>query len=397
VLCARQAADYIENARLYVKLREADRRKDEFLAVLAHELRNPLAPITNALHLMRLSGEMSPANERMHGIIERQVGHLVRLVDDLLEASRITRGKIDLRKEQVDLAAVVRTALETSRPTIEAAAHQLAVSFAHDTMLVDADPVRLAQVISNLLNNAAKFTPAGGQIWISARAQDGHTIVSVRDSGVGIAEEMLPRVFEMFAQGDQTRVAGGLGIGLALAQSLVRMQGGEISAHSEGLGKGSEFVIRLPLVAADARRRLAAPLSTSTALTLPRRRILVVDDARAAVFTLARLLEVIGQQVFTAHDAATALEIARNQHPEVVISDIGMPGMSGYELAHRLRTDAGMGQAVLVALTGYGQDSDRRRAIEAGFDLHLVKPVSLDVLRELLASLPAKPRSPQVT
>jgi CheY-like chemotaxis protein/nitrogen-specific signal transduction histidine kinase len=389
-LCARQAVDFIENAQLYAELQEADRRKDEFLATLAHELRNPLAPISNSLQLLRLSGDVSPVIERVHGIMEQQVDHMVRLVDDLLEISRITRGNINLRKEPLELAKVVASAIETSRPLIDAAGHQFAFTLSPDPMTLEADPVRLGQVLSNLLNNAAKYTDPGGQIWLTVREQNSEAVISVRDTGIGIPANMLPRVFDMFAQVDRTliRAQGGLGIGLTLAKSFVEMHGGRIEAQSAGPGKGSEFTVYLPLspIASSFTSQVKSPRASR--VPLPRRRILVVDDTRAAQFILAKLLEAIGQDVKTAPDAAAAIRIVKAECPEVVISDIAMPHMDGYELARRLRQEAGLDGLVLIALTGYGQDSDRQLAKDAGFDHHLVKPVSLEALEDLLASLP---------
>jgi signal transduction histidine kinase/ActR/RegA family two-component response regulator len=392
-LCARQAVDFIENARLYEQLREADRRKDEFLATLAHELRNPLAPISGSLQILRLTDDLSPAVEHVRSIMEEQVNHLVRLVDDLLEVSRITRGKIELRKKSVDLVAVIASAVEISRPLIEAAGHQLAITLSPEPMALEADAVRLSQVIANLLNNAAKYTDKGGQIWLSAQRQGGEAVVSVRDTGCGISADMLPRIFDMFAQVDRTleRAQGGLGIGLSLAKNLVEMHGGRIEAHSAGPGRGSEFIVWLPLVHHGPRSTLAASAPENGKRHLPARRILVVDDTRSAAYVLGKLLEKLGQQVCTAHDAISALEHARIERPDMVISDIAMPDMNGYELARLLRQEAGMTAVVLVALTGYGQSSDKQRAKEAGFDYHLVKPVSLESLEEMLASLPASP------
>jgi CheY-like chemotaxis protein/anti-sigma regulatory factor (Ser/Thr protein kinase) len=310
-----------------------------------------------------------------------------------LEVSRITRGKIEVRKEPVELVAVLGTAVETSRPLIEAARHQLAIQVSPETMTLLADPVRLAQVVSNLLNNAAKYTEEGGQIWLSARREGQEAVICVRDNGMGISGEMLPRVFEMFAQVDCTlqRAQGGLGIGLTLAKNLVQMHEGCIEAHSEGPGKGSEFIVRLPLMPVPPHSGAEPPSQPEGAADLPRCRVLVVDDTRAAVFTLGKLLEAMGQRVFTAQDANSALACAREERPDVVFSDIGMPGMDGYELARRLRHEPGLEKVVLVALTGYGQDSDRQKAKEAGFDFHLVKPVGLDELREVLSALAASP------
>jgi PAS domain S-box-containing protein len=386
-LCARQAVDFIENARLYAQLREADQRKDEFLATLAHELRNPLAPISNSLHILRLSGELPPAADRVRAIMERQVNQLVRLVDDLLEVSRITRGKIELRKENVELAAILDNAIETSRPLIDAAGHQLAISISPEMMTVEADPVRLSQVVSNLLNNAAKYTDQGGQIWLSARREGAEAFISVRDNGLGIPPEMLPRVFDMFAQVDRTlnRSQGGLGIGLTLSKNLVQMHRGKIEVRSEGAGRGSEFIVTLPLVAAQVVHA-AEPLSVSR--SLPRRSILIVDDTRAAAYVLGKLLEAIGQRVRTAASATAALDLIRLELPDVVISDIAMPDINGYELARQIRNEPAWQDIVLVALTGYGQETDRQRAKEAGFDMHLVKPVGVEALETLLANLP---------
>ena len=379
-----------ENARLCAELREADRRKDEFLAVLAHELRNPLAPLTNALHILRLSDDLPPGVEKLRDIMETQVGHLVRLVDDLLEVSRIAGGKTELRREPVELSSIVRTAVETSRPLIEAAGHQLAIQVAPEPIVLDADPVRLAQVLSNLLNNAAKYTDTGGQLWLTAALEAGSAVLTVRDNGAGITVDMLPHVFDMFAQVEQTRTKaqGGLGLGLAVSRTLVELHGGTITAQSDGPGCGSQFVVRLPVA---APRTSAAPPSNAPLpdrATLPQRRILVVDDTRVAVYTLGKLLEALGQEVLLAYDAETALQTAQVSQPDLVISDIGMPGMDGYELARQLRRLPELSSAVLVALTGYGQDSDRRRALESGFDAHLVKPVSVQDLQHLLESLP---------
>jgi PAS domain S-box-containing protein len=371
-------------------LARANQRKDEFLATLAHELRNPLAPISNSLHLLRLTEHGGPAAQRILAIMEQQVRHLGRLVDDLLDISRITSGKIELRKEPVELAALVADAVETSRPHIVAAGQQLALRLPAEPVTIDADPLRIGQVISNLLNNAAKYTPSGGQIWLTAWQQKGEAVVSVRDSGIGIPPEMLGRVFDLFAQVDRThrRAQGGLGIGLTLAKSLVQMHGGRIEARSDGLGKGSEFVVTLPVshtAPVTSVRPLRPPPKPQQ---LPKRSILVVDDMRDAGYVLGKLLENLGQQVQTVHDARSALEYARRERPDIVISDIGMPDMDGYELARALRAEPLLKDTVLVALTGYGQETDRRRAEEAGFDRHLVKPADIEALHDLLASLP---------
>jgi PAS domain S-box-containing protein len=372
-------------------LRDADRRKDEFLAMLAHELRNPLAPISNSLQILRLTDDLSPAVEAMRDVMQRQVDHLVRLVDDLLEVSRITRGKVELRKETVELAAIIAGAVETSRPLIAAAGHQLAVTICPEPLTVDADPVRLGQVVSNLLNNAAKYTEDGGQIWLTVRPENGQACIAVRDTGVGIPPEMLPTIFDMFAQldGSMRRAQGGLGIGLTLARTLVEMHGGQIEARSDGPGRGSEFIVRLPLaVAAPPRTTTSRQQPEGAAVQILRHRILVVDDAPAAAQMLGKLLEKLGQTVSLAHSALEALEVVQKSAPDMVISDLGMPHIDGLELARRLRAMPSMANACLVALTGYGQDSDRQRTKEAGFDHHLVKPVNLEVLRSLLQTTP---------
>jgi len=372
-------------------LKAADRHKDEFLATLAHELRNPLAPIRNSLNLLSLSGELSKSLESVREIMERQVNHMVRLIDDLLDLSRITSGKIELRKTMVELATVVASAVETIQPAIDDAGHQLAICMPAEPILLEADPVRLAQVIGNLLNNAVKYTADGGQIWLSARVEGGEAVISVRDTGFGIPPDMLTRVFDMFSQVDRTvsRAQGGLGIGLTLTKRLVEMHGGRIAVRSEGLGQGSEFTVRLPILPALQTRAVSTAATVNReAAPLSRHRILVVDDAHDAGYVLSRLLEKIGQEVRTTDDATVALEMVRNERPEIVISDIGMPNMDGYELARRLQNEPGRENLLLVALTGYGQASDRHKAEEAGFDRYLVKPVSMTALYELLASLP---------
>jgi PAS domain S-box-containing protein len=389
-LCARQAVDFIENARLYAELLEADRRKDEFLAMLAHELRNPLAPVCNSLQLLRLTEDLPPMVESVREIMERQVDHMARLVDDLLDVSRIATGKIELRKKPVELASIVASAVEMSRPRIEAAGHHLAVSLPREPITLDADAMRLAQVVTNLLNNASKYMERGGRIRLTARRQGSDALLSVADTGIGIPADMLPRVFQMFAQADRSRdrSQGGLGIGLTLAKSIVELHGGRIEAHSDGPGKGSTFTIRLPAVAGQTGTPAAAGPAAEKSPTAARR-FLVVDDARDSVFILSKMLELMGHQVRTTRDATAALEMVGSYRPEIVLSDISMPGMDGYELARRIRQQPHTQGMILVALTGFGQESDRQRAADAGFDYHLVKPVSLTDLRNLAATLPA--------
>jgi len=366
------------------RLRDADRRKDEFLATLAHELRNPLAPIRNGLHLLRMVDRSSEAAEQARAMMERQMSHLVRLVDDLLEVSRITRGKLDLRRESVELAGIVGSAVDTSRPVIEAAGHTLQVDLPPETITLNADPVRLAQVLANLLNNAAKYTPQGGTIRLQVRREGGDALISVRDSGVGIAPDMLERVFDMFTQLDSTRAQGGLGIGLTLAKSLVELHGGRIQAESGGAGKGSEFVVRLPLLGAHKPATRSAREGAAVLPSARSRRILVVDDNVDAAQSLGMLLRQMGHEVDVAHDGQAAVDAARSRRPQLLFLDLSMPGLDGLAVARRLRAEPELRALRIYALTGRGQDDDRRRAREAGFDGHLVKPLALDTLHGIL-------------
>jgi signal transduction histidine kinase/DNA-binding response OmpR family regulator len=377
---------YKQRAELVEQLRESDRRKDEFLATLSHELRNPLAPLQNALQSMRLTGEGAVSNGKLHEIMERQVGHLVRLVDDLLEVSRISRGTFQLRRERVEVAAVVRNAIETSEPLLRAASHELSVALPEEPLFVEGDPTRLTQIFANLLNNSAKYTPAGGHIGIRAARDGDAVVISVTDDGIGITPEALPRIFEMFTRGGSTiGDQGGLGIGLALVKKLAEMHGGSVVAKSEGPGCGSEFTFRLPLAAATSARGVER-----TATPVPRnKRVLVVDDNEDAAETLAMLLGLIGADVRVAHDGPAALAAFAAFAPEVVLLDIGMPGMDGYEVARRLRALDPARDTSIVALTGWGQSEDRRLAREAGFDHHLVKPANVDALRAILGAAPS--------
>jgi PAS domain S-box-containing protein len=389
--------DITERRRLERELRvradeltAADRKKDEFLAMLAHELRNPLAPIGNALQILRVARDDGATFAQVQGILDRQLGQMVRLVDDLLDVSRISRGKIDLRTERLEVARVVESALETSRPLLEEAKHELTVRVPPQPLCIVGDSTRLAQVLSNLLNNSAKYTPAGGQIGLTVERQDRHVAIRVRDNGVGIPADMLPGVFELFTQDDRSlhRAQGGLGIGLTLARRLVEMHGGTIEAHSAGEGTGSEFVVRLPLASDDAKPPPdGAREGGAAAARPPARHVLVVDDNQDSAESLGTLLKLLGHEVRTAHDGPSALETAREFRPEVVLLDIGMPGMNGYDVARRMRTMPEVRDALLVAQTGWGQDDDRRQSKEAGFNDHLVKPVDLDDLQRLLASL----------
>jgi PAS domain S-box-containing protein len=380
----------IENSQLYEALREADRRKDEFLATLAHELRNPLAPIRNSLQILKMPRVDAETVERSRDMMERQVHHLVRLVDDLLDVSRVMRGKIELRRERIELATVVARAVETIQPLIDAQGHQLNVSLPSESLLIDADPVRLAQVVGNLLTNAAKYTEVNGRIWLSAEAHGDTAVVRVRDSGIGLAPEMVPRIFDLFVQVDHasTRAQGGLGIGLTLVKNLVEMHHGTVEAHSAGLGRGSEFVVRLPIITQPLEQpRTARPPPPPAASGY---RLLVVDDNRDAANSLAMLLRLKGHEVRVAFSGASALELLQTYRPDVVFLDIGMPGMDGYEVARQIRQTPGLEKIVLAALTGWGQQEDRRRTAEAGFNHHLVKPPEPEAIERIVSSL-AKP------
>lgn len=385
--------DVTTRKKAEVELLEADRRKNEFLATLAHELRNPLAPLRNSLHILhRLPGADSGPAARVYEMMERQVAHLTHLVDDLLEVSRITRGKIELRKERTDLATSIHNAVEMSRPLMESAGHQFTLGLPAEPLILEADPARLAQVFANLLNNAVKYTTNGGQISLTAWREDGEARVSVRDNGVGIPAEMLPRVFDMFTQVDRTQrhSQGGLGIGLTLVESLVQMHGGRIEANSAGAGQGSEFLVHLPLAPAlpDISTQEAQDTTMETASTSPiRQRILVVDDNHDVADSLGMLLQLLGYDVRVVHDGPSALASISSYQPSVVLLDIGMPGMDGYEVARHVRKQPEFKDLPLVALTGWGQEEDRRRSKEAGFNHHLVKPVDPDILEQVLASL----------
>lgn len=384
------ATDISERKDLETRLRrnadelaEADRRKDEFLATLAHELRNPLAPIRNALAIMRLAPGESD-REMARQIVDRQVEQMVHLVDDLLDVSRITRGKIELRKQRLEMRTILDRAIEASRPLLASAEHELVVKLPEEPVFVEADLTRMAQVVGNLLNNAAKYTNARGRIEVTI-LQEGHeAIIRVRDNGIGIPAEMLPLVFDMFTQVDASRgrAHGGLGIGLTLVKRLVELHGGTVWARSEGAGTGSEFTVRLPLSerpATEERRRPAATVAAS-----PCQDILVVDDNRDAAATMGLLLRTMGHRVAVVHDGPAALQSVAARCPDIVFLDLGMPGMDGFEVARRIRARSDGRSIVVVAVTGWGQEDDRRRTREAGFDHHLVKPVDpLDLQRTM--------------
>ena len=367
-------------------LRAADRRKDEFLATLAHELRNPLAPVRNAIHLMQAAPADSALMTEARGMIDRQVRQMVRLIDDLLDVSRITTGKLALRRERVELRAVANAALEAVQPLVRERGHELVVDLPSADLSINVDATRLSQVFLNLLNNAAKFTPQGGRIEFSVRVEDRSLVAHVRDNGIGIAADMISEVFEMFAQADRSleRTTGGLGVGLALSRRLVDLHGGTIEAHSAGLGRGAEFVVRIPAVSAESARSAREAGDGQGGPHTPRR-VLIVDDNRDFADSLARVLQHAGHEVRMAYDGIKGLEAAKQMRPHVALVDLGMPGLNGYDLARRLRSDPATAPVVLVAVTGWGQPRDRELGKEAGFDAYLVKPVDVELVQSLLA------------
>ncbi|MGE5096195.1 MAG: ATP-binding protein, partial [Betaproteobacteria bacterium] len=369
------------------QLRELDSRRNEFLATLAHELRNPLAPLRNGLEVMRLASGDAERIEKARGMMQRQLEQMVRLVDDLLDVSRVSRGKMELRPADVDIAAMLRTAVEASQPLMGERGHSLTARVPPERIVVHGDAARLSQVFSNLLNNAAKYTEAGGRIELDAKYEDGRAVVSVRDNGVGIPPEMQSRVFEIFTQVDRSleRAQGGLGIGLSIARRLVEMHGGTIEVRSEGRGKGSEFTVRLPA-------RVEAPVKApkpeaSRAPVGPSRRILVADDNADSAETLQIMLEVMGNEVRVARDGEEAVKLAEDFHPDAILLDIGMPKLNGYDACSRIRARPGGRDPFIVALTGWSQEEDKLRSREAGFDRHLVKPVEPKTLEGLIRSL----------
>lgn len=375
-----------EQRRRAEQLAEADRRKDEFLATLAHELRNPLAPIRNALQVMSLAGDDPRILDQARSVMERQVDQMVRLIEDLLDVSRITRNKLELRKEQVELAVAVQSAVETARPSIEAAGHELKVDLPNEPILLYADLTRLAQIFSNLLTNAAKYTERGGKITLSAEKEGAAVTVRVRDTGMGIPADKLPYIFDLFVQVERAieKAQGGLGIGLTLVKRLVELHGGTIEAKSNGPGEGSEFIVRLPYHAVTPGSRGNSPSSGPAPRSPIEGRILVVDDNRDSAESLALALRIRGAEVRTAHDGLEAIAVASEFRPDLLLLDIGMPRLNGYDAARRIREAPWGKDIVLVAMTGWGQEEDKRRAAEAGFDHHLTKPVESRRLEELL-------------
>jgi signal transduction histidine kinase len=383
-----QGHDVTEQHRAREALRAADRQKDEFLATLAHELRNPLAPIRTAAHLLRSPRATAQARERASEIIGRQVGHMARLLDDLIDIARITQQRLVLKTERVTVQAVVDAALETARPLLEAKRHQLKVELSAPDAVMEADPVRLTQVLSNLLNNASKYTDPGGSITLAAQASHDTVVFTVTDTGIGLSEAAVTGVFNMFAQEQSAleRSEGGLGIGLALARGLVELHGGTISASSEGVGRGSRFSVQLPLASAGTSAPPdAVPPPPDAAAS---RTVLLADDNRDAIDTMAELLRMDGHVVHTAHEGLSALDVALRTRPDVIVLDIGMPGLNGYEVARRIRAEPWGASSLLVAATGWGQEEDRRKASDAGFDRHLTKPFDPTQLSALIAAPP---------
>jgi PAS domain S-box-containing protein len=375
---------------LLAELKGADRRKDEFLATLAHELRGPLAPIRNMLEIMKRADDNGDLLQQARSTMERQLGQLVRLVDDLIDVSRITRNKIELRKEHVELASVLHQSVEACRPLAECANHQMSVTLPPEPIYLHGDPVRLAQVFSNILHNACKYTDPGGKIWLTAERQGSDVVVKVKDTGLGIPPDKLASVFEMFTQIDRTveRSQGGLGIGLTLVKRLVEMHDGTVTAHSEGPGKGSEFVVRLPILIEQPKHDTPKPAAVTTA---PLRRILIVDDNTDTASSLAMLLNLTGNETQTAHDGLQAVEAAEKFRPDVVLLDIGLPKLNGLDACRRIREQPWGKDMVMVAMTGWGQDEDRRKSKDAGFDSHMVKPVDYTALMNLLAESQKSP------
>lgn len=376
---------------LSTQLQAAVKIRNQFLAVLSHELRNPLSALTNGLRLLDQAGKDPQVAANSRAMMERQLNQMVRLVDELLDVSRIATGKLELRKELVDLASVVRQSVEASRPMIDREGHELTVTMPSEPIMLNADPVRLAQVFLNLLNNAAKYSDRGSNIWLAVKLDGNEIVVSVRDTGIGIPASHLPHVFDVFVQVDTAwqRSQGGLGIGLSLVKEFVGLHGGRVEAHSDGPGKGSEFIVYLPAVEAMVASEPPAP--TIAEPSGPWRRILVVDDNRDAAESLALILRILGHEVRTANDGLAGVAAAADFRPHVILMDLGMPRVDGYEAARRIRAETWGKTPFIIALTGWGADQDRRRTRDAGFDRHLIKPVELDALTKMFAELPIEP------
>jgi signal transduction histidine kinase/integral membrane sensor domain MASE1 len=383
-LYALQAASLIERMRVEEALQLADARKNNFLAVLAHELRNPLAPIKNSVDILKLSADTA-IRAQAENIIERQIKHMIHLIDDLMDVSRITRDKIELRKQPTKLQDIINCAVETSDSLIKKHGHELAVHLPEDPVWLDADFDRVSQIFSNLLNNAAKYTPNGGRIEVNVKKKETSVVISVRDNGIGIPENMLQRIFDMFSQVDSSldRSQGGLGIGLTLAKRLIEMHGGNITVSSPGINGGSEFLVTLPIRAAP-RNAVQDAVQKASVSDKNNRKVLVVDDSEVSAQTMQQMLKLLGHQVYIAHDGFSAIETARKHQPEIVILDVGLPGMDGYETCKRMKGEPSLKHTLFVAHTGWGQSEHRKLSQEAGFDFHLVKPIHLDELRNIM-------------
>ena len=381
-----------ERLRYIQQMREDDRRKDEFLATLAHELRDPLAPLTNVLELLKHANGRDDVLQQARDTMERQLSHLVQLVDDLLDMSRITRNRLDLRRQRVELSSIMHQALDAARPMAASVNHELHVALPSEPVYVNADPVRLAQVFGNLLTNACKYTEPGGHIWLTAELQGNEVVAKVRDTGIGIPGNKLASVFEMFSQLPAARELsqGGLGIGLTLVKRLVSMHGGTVQAYSAGAGQGTEFVVRLPVLNEPSQARPAT--SQDEAPRMPERRILIVDDNRDSAASLAMLLETAGNITHEAYDGLEALEAAEKFRPDVVLLDIGLPKLNGFEVCRQIRAEPWGRNTTIIAVSGWGQDDDRRKSREVGFDHHMVKPVDYNTLLKLLAEPPSEAR-----
>ena len=388
-----EIARLLKESHQYAKaLKEADSRKDEFLATLAHELRNPLAPIRNGLQILKMNPDETTVI-KLRDMMDRQLAHMVRLIDDLLDMSRVSQGKIELRKEIVSVQSIVQSAIETSKPLIEEKQHKLVKEIPKEKIFIDADLTRMAQAVGNLLNNAAKYTERNGTITLSVKEEGDDVIIKVSDNGVGLEERMLTKIFELFAQveGSLEQSQGGLGIGLALVKHLVEMHEGKIWAESSGLGKGSSFYIKVAQAAAEEK-----PVNNKQQVDKPASSldVLIVDDNIASAKTTGWMLEMIGHKSTLAHDGEQALEIAKKDKPDVVLLDIGLPGLNGYEVCAELRKDKAFSNILLIAQTGWGQARDKERTKEAGFDYHLIKPINFNELENLLSNIEPKNKTP---
>jgi PAS domain S-box-containing protein len=380
------ARDFTLQKRVRRELEEADTRKNEFLALLAHELRNPLGPIRHAVKILRARTPTPDEVEWATSIIHRQAEHMSRLVEDLLDVARITRGTIELRRDRIEIGTILKTAVEASTALVERSRHKLHVSYPSEPLWVEGDTTRLTQVVANLLDNAAKYTDTGGRIWLTGEREGDEAVIRVKDTGIGIPSEMLPRIFDMFTQASMSpeRTQGGLGVGLSLVERLVKLHGGTVTAYSSGAGRGSQFTIRLPLAAAQQPPSVERRAPRDQLESVNRCRVLVVDDNVDSVDSLAMLLRMMGHEVATANDGEVALTAADEFRPDVAILDIGLPKVNGYDLAKQLREKEWAKDVVLVALTGWGQEQHRRRSQESGFNHHLTKPVELEVLQQIL-------------